>query len=93
MVFSADDPDQPALVAAFAAHRQLLPASEADAHEVVQMNSGYLRAVASTADRDLLARGAAAGSTARAARAELNGLLARYLEVSSAGIFTAGARG
>ena len=83
--FAADDPDQEALLSAFADHCQLLPASEEDAREVARMNEGYRRAVAETADRDLLASGAAAGSSpsapASVVRGELRDLLGRYLQV------------
>lgn len=80
--FFAFDPHQRALLAALAAHRQLLPPSEADSREVRDMNSGYRSAVVAAVARSLeegddeeKRRGVIA------AKGELNGLMRRYLEV------------
>lgn len=77
--FAASDPHQRALLAAFAAHRQLLPPSEADAREVREMNRGYRSAVAAARN---LEKQDVGKSERAAARRELNGLMRRYLEVS-----------
>ena len=85
--FAASDEHQRALVAAFAVHRQLLPPSEADAREVSEMNYGYRSAVAAAAARGGRQpsgrdeRPAAAAAATAAARAELDGLMRKYLEV------------